>query len=192
MDYILSDLRNHFSYSYMTSSGYIAICIMVVFFLAVILLIPGRKMHDRVLLALFFGLMFGVYSLTVLMRGSRAIGRSFSLMPFNWYTVLKNTGNPNLAWLALENCLMLMFPAFLLGIIIRNVRPFRRIMMVTLIMAAFSLTIEYTQLGLNIGVFEMDDFLCNTLGAFVGVLIAMCVTATPAFKSMDRRVPFPR
>lgn len=181
MDYIISDLRNHFSYSYMTSSGYIAISIMVIFCLLMILLIPGRKLHDRILLAIFFGFMFGVYSLTVLMRGSRTIERSVSLQPFYWYSVLKRTGNPNLAWLAFENLLMLMFPAFLLGIIMRKVKPLKRILLVTLTMGFFSLTIEYTQLGLNIGVFEVDDFLCNTLGALIGALIALCITSLPFF-----------
>lgn len=181
MDYILSDLKNHFSYSYMTSSGYIAISIMVIFCLLVVLLIPGRKFSDRLLLAIFFGFMFGVYSLTILMRSYRVVYRSIILQPFYWYTTLKQTGDPNRAWLALENFLMLMFPSFILGIILRNLKTVKRVLLITFIMGAFSLTIEYTQLWFNIGVFEIDDFLCNTFGALIGALIAVCFTKLPFF-----------
>ncbi len=177
MDYIFSDIQNHFNFSYMVSSGYIAILTMAIFFLVLILLMPGRKLHDRILVALFFGFMFIVYSLTILMRGYRSEGRGIMTQPFYWLIILRRTGRAQLLWLAIENVIMLMVPAFILGIIMRPVKIPARIVMITLIMAFFSLTIECMQFALNVGECEIDDFLCNTFGGLLGAALASLVTA---------------
>lgn len=175
MDYIISDLRSHFSYAYMTSSGYIAICIMVVFFLIVGVLLPGRKTADKICIAILFLYMFGVYSLTVLMRDSRYLDRSVVVVPFRWFTMWKETGKVTMAWLALENFIMLIIPGASLGYLFRRFGFIRRILSATLLMAFFSMTIEYTQFVLNIGVCELDDIICNTAGALVGAFLSLLV-----------------
>lgn len=176
MGYILSDIKNHFNLSYMVSSGYIAILVMAVFFLVLVLLIPGRKLYDRLLLAFFFGFMFIVYSLTILMRGYKQDSRGIMTMPFYWLFILRRTGQTGYLWRAIENVIMLMIPAFVLGIILRSVKPAKRIIMITLIMATFSLIIEALQFALNVGVTEVDDLICNTFGGLLGAALSVCVT----------------
>lgn len=187
MEYILSDIKNHFNLSYMVSSGYIAILIMAVFFLVIVLLLPGRKLYDRFLIVFFFGFMFLVYSLTILMRGYNPEGRGIMTMPFYWLFILRRTGQTGYLWRAIENVIMLMIPAFVLGIILRSVKPVKRIIMITLIMAVFSFTIEALQFALNVGVTEVDDLLCNTFGGLLGAALSVCVTRFMAGTSGRRR-----
>lgn len=69
--------------------------------------------------------------------------------------------------------LMNVFLFFPLGLTLSNALPRKwhrwlRIILTTLVGCAFSVGIEYAQYRYALGMAEVDDVICNTLGAFIG------------------------
>ena len=86
--------------------------------------------------------------------------------------------------------LMNVFLFFPLGLTLSNALPRRwhrwlRIILTTLVGCAFSMGIEYAQYRYALGMAEVDDVICNTLGAFIG---STSLLIAPAIEKYRERV----
>ena len=73
------------------------------------------------------------------------------------------------SWDPILNVLVFLPPGTLLPWCFERVR--RHLWIAALAGLAASMCIEFTQLAFRLGTFEMDDMICNTLGAALGALI---------------------
>ena len=86
--------------------------------------------------------------------------------------------------------LMNVFLFFPLGLTLSNALPRKwhrwgRIFLTTLVGCAFSVGIEYAQYRYALGMAEVDDVICNTLGAFIG---STSLLIAPAIEKYRERV----
>lgn len=81
---------------------------------------------------------------------------------------------------ALENILMFIPIGFALSVIFKK----HRIIIPLLISFVLSLSIEFCQLLLKSGDFELDDLFNNTLGAVIGVIL--CLLCSSALKNIKK------
>lgn len=109
-----------------------------------------------------------VITLTILCR-SIGSERKYKLIPF-WSWRLAISGNRRGILLVIENILLLMPIGFLLPLINRDRWNIR---ITILIGFLFSLGIELCQILTKRGQFEFDDLINNTLGVFIGYLLAI-------------------
>ena len=87
--------------------------------------------------------------------------------------------------------LMNVFLFFPLGLTLSNALPRRwhrwlRISLTTLVGCAFSAGIEYAQYRYALGMAEVDDVICNTLGAFIGSTSLLIARAIEKFRERVR------
>ena len=109
--------------------------------------------------------------LTLLNRSPGSESRYF-LMPLNYVWELYLTGNEEVSHSMFMNA-ALFFPAgLLLSALADRALPRRRVVWsICLLLAGASLAVECCQLLLEIGRFEIDDTLFNSLGAYMGTLV---------------------
>ena len=110
-----------------------------------------------------FSYLLTVYISTVLAR-KRMLSEA-EILPalWSWRQVL--SGNRYVLYMVIENIIMLMPMGLLLPFIINK----RNAMIQTILFGfAFSLFIEVSQKVLNVGYFEVDDLLNNTIGVVLG------------------------
>ena len=87
--------------------------------------------------------------------------------------------------------LMNVFLFFPLGLTLSNALPRKwhrwlRIILTTLVGCAFSAGIEYAQYRYALGMAEVDDVICNTLGAFIGSTSLLIAHAIEKFRERGR------
>lgn len=83
--------------------------------------------------------------------------------------------------------LMNVFLFFPLGLTLSNALPRKwhrwgRIILTTLVGCAFSVGIEYAQYRYALGMAEVDDVICNTLGAFIGTTSLLIAPAIEKYR----------
>lgn len=100
----------------------------------------------------------------------RTIGqeRNFEFIPFKSYSNIWVGGNMEILLQILMNIVMYIPLGFLLPCSFKLFEKYRYIILVTVIS---SVSIELIQAIFKIGLFEVDDIINNTLGAFIGMVI---------------------
>lgn len=119
---------------------------------------------------------------TILTRSEGSTG--LILTPFATFTAARQ--QPELY----REMLMNVFLFFPLGLTLSNALPRKRhrwlrIILTTLVGCALSAGIEYAQYRYALGLAEVDDVICNTLGAFIGTTSLLI---TPAIEKYRERV----
>ena len=115
--------------------------------------------------AISMGAAFSIFYATILTRTSGAY--KLILSPFATFTAARQ--QPELY----REMLMNVFLFFPLGLTLSNALPQKwyywgRIILTTLVGCILSAGIEYAQYCYALGMAEVDDVICNTLGAFIG------------------------
>lgn len=113
----------------------------------------------------FFGLALGILCQTVINRG--ASQREWCFIPFYSFVTAKE--NVEIYRSMLMNVFLFVPFGFTLAISLPE-RLNKKILIVVLSAIAFSLFIEFLQFVFSLGRTEVDDVLCNGVGAFVGAL----------------------
>ena len=146
--------------------------IAVFLFMVLVLVVWGRlsahiaaKRWQRGNLVLTALMAAAILYATILIRSEGSTG--LILTPFA--TIVAARQQPELY----REMLMNVFLFFPLGLTLSNALPRKwhrwlRIILSTLVGCALSAGIEYTQYRYALGMAEMDDVICNTLGAFIG------------------------
>ena len=146
--------------------------IVIVLFMAIAVIVwsvlPSRiaakywQRGNAILMLLMFA---AILYVTLLNRSEGSTG--LVLLPFAAFVAAQQ--QPELY----REMLMNVFLFFPLGLTLSNALPLRwhrwgRIILTTLIGCILSAGIEYTQYRYALGMAEVDDVICNTLGAFIG------------------------
>lgn len=124
-----------------------------------------RRKKSWVTYALLSMSLAAIIYITILCRAEN--GTDVILTPFNFIRTAKMQPE------AIRSAMMNVFLFFPLGLTLSNALPRKwhrwlRIILTTLIGCALSAGIEYTQYRYALGMAEVDDVICNTLGTFVG------------------------
>lgn len=105
---------------------------------------------------------------TVLSR-SRGSGFTLSLVPLHTYRSMLNGGTRELLRSNFMNGLLFYPAGVLMGFLLpRRRRGWTQLLLTAAVFGCLSLAIELTQYTLQLGHFEMDDILHNTLGVIIG------------------------
>ena len=142
-----------------------------------------------ILVIVLFSYLLTVYISTVLSRKRMLSEAEILPVLWSWRQVL--SGNRYVLYMVIENIIMLMPMGLLLPFIINK----RNAMIQTMLFGfAFSSFIEVSQKVLNVGFFEVDDLLYNTIGVILGCVASselkkMMRIKRPLFKLQKRQKP---
>ena len=140
--------------------------IITMFFMRITVIWFKRKRMSAsrcILVIVLFSYLLTVYISTVLSRKRMLSEAEILPVLWSWRQVL--SGNRYVLYMVIENIIMLMPMGLLLPFIINK----RNAMIQTILFGfAFSLFIEVSQKVLNVGYFEVDDLLNNTMGVILG------------------------
>ncbi len=135
---------------------------------------------EAVVLPLFVSYLYFVLAITIF---DRIPGKSFKYeLELFWSYKAALAGT---SWLLMENFLniVLFVPAGIcLSILMK-----KRLLVVTLMAALFSVAIEISQLVMKCGLFEFDDIFHNTLGSVAGSMIANVIERGIAYAADNVR-----
>lgn len=152
-----------------------AATLLVFMLLALIIITPGRKAADKLLISLTICFIYLILTSNVLARTLVFETRRKSLLLFSgdFYEMLEN--------------ILLFIPLGMLmcGLDLKTkpVRPWKnriyyrliRFVMSMAFAGLFTCVIEFLQYYLQVGVFTLDDIICNTTGAVIGYGVVFLV-----------------
>ena len=141
---------------------------------AVVLMIALLPKHRAFLWAVIVIYVIGVLYFSLFSRTPVEGGQGFNLIPGGFLRVAKTRFKAygvygilrSLGGLYLN---ILMFVPF--GFLVLTIRPGCATWKIILAGFCFSLLIEMTQLTTNLGIFEMDDLINNSLGTWIGTVV---------------------
>lgn len=141
-----------------------------------------RREKSWVTYALLSVSLAAIIYITILCRAEN--GTDVILTPFNFIRTAKMQPE------AIRSAMMNVFLFFPLGLTLSNALPRKwhrwlRIILTTLVSCALSVGIEYAQYRYALGMAEVDDVICNTLGAFIG---STSLLIAPAIEKYRERV----
>ena len=175
MDYLISDMWEYFMTTVSGTLEYKALIVVGMLLALLVLVVPGRKVSDRVAFAALAAYLTLVFASTVLLR-TTAHGSGISLVPFSSYREAFIVGNRSLAFEILENIVLFMPAGLALGYLCRNSGTGASLLAIAGT-AMFSVGIEFLQYVYGVGVLEFDDLFNNTLGIIIGFAIARLLYA---------------
>ena len=148
----------------------------------VVILFKRKKMRAGrcILIVVLFFYLSTVYFATVLAR-SRML-REAEMLPVFWSWKQAIDGNKSVIYMVIENFIMLMPIGLFLPIIINK----RYVGLQTILIGlGFSLFIEVSQKALQVGYFEVDDLINNTIGVALGCAVS-CGTKNLIMRLKDK------
>lgn len=175
MDYLVSDMWDYFITTVSGTLEYKALIVLGMLLALLVLVVPGRKISDRVAFAALAAYLTLVFASTVLLR-TTAHGGGVSLVPFSTYTQAFIVGNRTLAFEILENIVLFIPAGLALGYLCRNSGAGASLLAIVGT-AMFSMGIEFLQYVYGVGVLEFDDLFNNTLGIVIGFAVARLICA---------------
>lgn len=170
MDYLLSDMWKYAKNTLLGVMGYQAGFVLLVLVALLALIIPGRKMGDRIVVAALLAYLVFVFSSTVLLRDQTSTA-TVILTPFRSWRLGIFGGNRQMLLEDLENVALFVPVGLGLGYISRDSDFYTGLLSVTYVFI-FSASIELLQYISAVGTCEFDDVFNNTLGAVLGFVIA--------------------
>lgn len=185
MDYLISDMWDYLMSTVAGTLEYKALVVVGMLLALLVLVVPGRKVSDRVAFAALAAYLTLVFASTVLLR-TTGHGTGLSLVPFSSYNEAFIHGNRRLMFEILENIALFMPAGLALGYLCRR-SGFWASALAIVGTAMFSVGIECLQYIYEVGVFEFDDLFNNILGLIIGFAIArlICSLFMPREKSAD-------
>lgn len=185
MDYLISDMWEYFMTTVSGTLEYKALIVVGMLLALLVLVVPGRKVSDRVAFAALAAYLTLVFASTVLLR-TTAHGSGISLVPFSSYREAFIVGNRSLAFEILENIVLFMPAGLALGYLCRNSGTGASLLAIAGT-AMFSVGIEFLQYVYGVGVLEFDDLFNNTLGIIIGFVIARLLCAPFTSRKKDSK-----
>lgn len=171
---IIYDFENHFEIGIFTGDTYIIFSIFILLMLLMLVFIRSENTNERIMQAALQGYMFIVYSMAVILHYKR-FERKVNFQLFLSYKRAIEYGNKYLFYLGIENVLAFVPIGILILILLKREKKFSSVLLTTVLSGAFSLLIEVVQYIFVVGVFDVDDLFHNTLGGFLGALLAFVV-----------------
>ena len=189
MDYLISDMWDYLMSTVSGTLEYKALVVMGMLLALLVLVVPGRKLGDRIAFAALAAYLTLVFASTVLLR-STAHSTGLSLVPFSTYAVAFGEGNRTILFEILENIVLFIPAGLALGYLSRE-SGFWASLLAIAGTAMFSLGIECLQYIYEVGICEFDDFFNNTLGIVIGFVVArlICAPFTHGKKSPVAQTP---
>ena len=168
MEFLIRDIWDYINGAITCAMKDPAATLLVLMLLALVIITPGRKASEKLLLALAIGFIYLILTSNVLARTYVFEKRRYSFELF--------TGE---LYEMTENVLLFIPLGMLMCAIDLKTRPVRpwndrraykvvRFFTSMAFSVVFSCVIELLQFFLRVGVFTLDDILCNTTGAFLG------------------------
>lgn len=171
MDYMTTDIKNHFNIDMLNDAEYLSFNAFVIILCVMVFVVSDDSIFFRIKRTFLILYMNVVYSMTVLMRiGSKTV-RKISMQPLFTILYYKENGSVFLFWQGLINILMFLPIGFLCTNLIRCKRTIWKYLMIFICVVLFSVIIETEQYFLRAGVCEFDDILTNTIGGAIGMVI---------------------
>ena len=171
MDYMITDIRNHFNMDILNDAEYLSFNAFVIIICVLVFVVSENSIFFRIKRTFFILYMDVVYSMTVLMRiGSNAV-REIRMQPLFTLFYYRENGSVFMFWQGLINILMFLPIGFLCANLIRSKRIVRKYLIICVCVILFSVIIEVEQYFLRAGVCEFDDILTNTIGGVIGMVI---------------------
>lgn len=191
MDYLISDMWDYLMSTVAGTLEYKALIVVGMLLALLVLVVPGRKLSDRVAFAALAAYLTLVFASTVLLR-TTADGGGVSLTPFSSYAQVF-AGNRKLLFENLENIVLFVPAGLALGYLCRNAK-FWECLLAIVGTAMFSVGIETLQYIYKVGVLEFDDLFNNTLGIIVGFAFArgICSLFRPRNKAASKQGAAPK
>lgn len=172
MDYLIGNMWNYALATLAGTADYKTAAVLVVLLSALMLVIPGRRLSERVATAALVAYLSLVFASTVLLRAP-APGTGIAPYPF-WSWAAAYNGDRQLMLEIVENMLLFVPIGVALGYLCRDAGRNQQLAAIAFC-AVFSLAIELIQLATGVGLCEFDDVFGNTVGATAGFLAAKLV-----------------
>lgn len=172
MDYLISDMWNYLIATASETLEYKALVVLGLLLAILILVVPGRKISDRVALAALAAFLTLVFASTVLFRMEMQPGTNNFVPFFTWQQAL-SARNVQLLLQNIENIALFVPAGIALGWLCRNAKPSECVIAIAGVVL-FSLAIEALQFHYSIGICDIDDVIDNSLGAILG-FVAMWI-----------------
>lgn len=139
----------------------------LIYIIMLLVLLTSEKIYGiRIVFIPIIALYITLLLDATLLCSNRIINSTSPLPPFyGLFQVLQNK-NPHFIRGMLSNT-VLFIPA---GLIMLGIYKFGRIRSIAFVLI-ISISIEILQVCLSVGVFEIEDIVCNTIGGFIGVVI---------------------
>lgn len=168
MDYLISDMWDYLVATAAETLEYKALIILGALLALLTLVVPGRKMSDRIALAVLAAFLTLVFASTVLFR-TQVQGAVNNFVPFFTWQQALATHNSSLFMQIVENIVLFIPAGIALGWLCRDARWWESVIAIAGV-AMFSIGIEVLQLHYSIGMCDIDDVIDNTLGVVIGFL----------------------
>lgn len=169
MDYLISDMWNYLVATASETLEYKALIALGLLLALLILVVPGRKVSDRIALASLAAFLTLVFASTVLFRTEVSVSANNFVPFFTWQRAL-SMQNIQLLLQNIENIVLFIPAGIALGWLCRDAKPWECIIAIAGV-ALFSVAIELLQLHYSIGMCDIDDVIDNTLGVVIGFMV---------------------
>lgn len=175
MDYLISDMWDYLMTTVSETLEYKALIAVGLLLALLVLVVPGRKMSDRIAFAALAAYLTLVFASTVLLRSTET-SSGLSLVPFSSYAAAFGQGNQRLMFEIFENIILFIPAGLALGYLSRHSGVWESILAIAGT-AMFSVGIECLQYVYHVGICEFDDLFNNTLGIVIGFVVARAICA---------------
>ena len=169
MDYLITDMWNYLVATTSETLEYKALVALGLLLALLILVVSGRKVSDRIALALLAAFLTLVFASTVLFRTEVPASVNNFVPLFTWQRAL-STHNVQLLLQNVENIVLFIPAGIALGWLCLDARPWECAIAIAGV-ALFSVAIEVLQLHYGIGMCDIDDVIDNTLGVVIGFMV---------------------
>lgn len=169
MFFLLSDVWNYIAETASETLGYKTLVVLGFLLALLILATPGRKISDRIALALLAAYLTLVFASTVLFRAEIQPSAN-NIIPFSTWQQAFSTQNTQLTLQNIENIALFLPAGIALGWLCRDAEPLECLIAYIGVML-FSLSIEALQFHYSIGMSDIDDVINNCLGLIIGYVI---------------------
>ncbi len=172
---------------------------MIVMTAAVLVLVPGllvagknKKISLYNVILFYLNIVYmGIVLLITIFRREFGSKPHSVYLRLHWGSLRKTIWEVNAAFYSLLN-IMLFVPfgvlvSLLFSLGVRKKRRWISVISTTMLSMIFSISIEFTQLATQTGIFEVTDIFNNTLGGLMGAVIGVIVASIlDSMKSKDR------
>lgn len=167
MDYLITDILKYINRTVFGTAEYQTICVLMGLVIALTLVLPGRRMGQRLLIGGLILYCFLVFSSTVMIRVESIDDPFKYISPFTEYKSMISHGG--FKYDIVENVLLFV-PS---GILLASLDAWKCWWLPIVWLSCFSLCIEVMQGLLKVGYTEFDDWFNNSIGAAAGVVIVL-------------------